>query len=201
MVRRFELDAVSHSAAVFDVPKLAWMNRHYMKERPVDRLAPEAAPYFRQAGYITRETSDALALVANLLPMAVGSVDRLDEIPGRLSFVFDWHVDAATELARLEGGAAEIAGVLASEFAREPALDRERFRNVAGRVRERTGLKGRALFHPIRVIVTGAESGPELDLAVPAIEIGARVDPDAGVASIHSCAERARLVASALGRL
>ena len=38
---------------------------------------------------------------------------------------------------------------------------------------EQTGLKGRALFHPIRVALTAAESGPELDLVVPAIDRGA----------------------------
>ena len=52
-------------------------------------------------------------------------------------------------------------------------LDRESFRAAATRAREKTGLKGRALFHPIRVALTAADSGPELDLAVPAIDRGA----------------------------
>jgi hypothetical protein len=40
-------------------------------------------------------------------------------------------------------------------------------------VRERTGQKGKALFHPIRLALTGEADGLELDLAVPAIEHGA----------------------------
>ncbi len=54
-----------------------------------------------------------------------------------------------------------------------PLLDKESFRAVATRVRERTGQKGKALFHPIRVALTGSDGGPELDLAVPAIDRGA----------------------------
>jgi hypothetical protein len=40
-------------------------------------------------------------------------------------------------------------------------------------VRERTGQKGKALLHPIRIALTGEPDGVELDIAVPAIERGA----------------------------
>jgi hypothetical protein len=51
-----------------------------------------------------------------------------------------------------------------------PLTSKEAFRAAATRAREGTGIKGKALFHPIRVALTGLDSGPELDLAVPAIE-------------------------------
>jgi len=74
-------------------------------------------------------------------------------------------------------------------------LTKETFRAAAGRVKDKTGLKGRALFHPIRVALTGLESGPELDLAVPAIDRGAMLPSSAGVPPIPSCADRARAIA------
>ena len=37
-------------------------------------------------------------------------------------------------------------------------------------MRETTGAKGKALFHPIRLALTGEQEGLELDLAVPLIE-------------------------------
>jgi hypothetical protein len=77
-------------------------------------------------------------------------------------------------------------------------IDRDVFRAAAMRVREMTGLKGKALFHPLRVALTGDDSGPELDLAVPAIERGAQLDASAGLAPVLSCLERARDVAAHL---
>ena len=65
-------------------------------------------------------------------------------------------------------------------------------------MRERTGQKGRALFHPIRVALTGAPDGPELDLVVPAIDRGAELPASAGVAPIIGCRERAAQFAAAL---
>jgi glutamyl-tRNA synthetase/nondiscriminating glutamyl-tRNA synthetase len=203
LARRFRLEDVGHSAGVFDVEKLAWMNRHYMKEAVPGRIAVESIRYFVARGYIKRRTDEALDYIALLLPMAVGSVDRLEEIPDRLHFVFDY--DPAAALRRedvlhvlQERGARDVILAL-PEAIEGPLLDREAFRAAAARVRERTGCKGKALFHPIRVALTGTEGGPELDLAVPAIERGAALPPQAAVVKIIGCKERAQLFAKAIG--
>jgi len=75
-----------------------------------------------------------------------------------------------------------------------PLTDRDTFRGAAQRVRNRTGAKGKALFHPIRLAVTGEPEGVELDLAVPLIERGAaltRQTEGSGIRRIATAAERA----------
>ena len=204
LARRFALEDVGHSAGVFDQEKLAWMNRHYMKEAAPARLAAESIRYFIARGYVRRRTDEAMDYLTSLLPMAVGSVDRLEEIPDRLKFLFDY--DAAAALGR-----EEVASVLHEAGARDviaalpaaiegPLVDRDAFRAMANRVKERTGQKGKALFHPIRVALTGESAGPELDLAVPAIERGAVVPGNAGVAPVLSCHDRAAAFADEISR-
>jgi glutamyl-tRNA synthetase/nondiscriminating glutamyl-tRNA synthetase len=204
LARRFALEDVGHSAGVFDAEKLAWMNRHYMKAAAPSRIAAESSRYFLARGYLRKRSDEGMAYLASLLPMTVGSVDRLEEMPDRLRFLFDF--DAAAALAR-----PDVAGVLHEAGAREviAALpgaidgrlhDRDAFRAMAARVRERTGQKGKALFHPIRIALTGESGGPELDLAVPAIERGAELAPAAGVASIVGCRERAAAFADIVAR-
>jgi glutamyl-tRNA synthetase len=203
LARRFALENVGHSAGIFDPEKLAWMNRHYMKSAPSGRLAAEASRFFVARGFIQRPSDSALAYLESLLPMAVGSVDRLEEIPDRLAFLFTY--DASSALARSdvaevlhEPGSREVIAALATAID-APLLDRESFRAMANRVKERTGQKGKALFHPIRVALTGESGGPELDFAVPAIERGALLPTSACVARILSCGERARAFAAAVG--
>ena len=53
LAARFRLEDVGHSAGVFDVEKLAWVNRHYLKAAAPDRLARLALPYLRQAGWVS----------------------------------------------------------------------------------------------------------------------------------------------------
>nr|MBA3297581.1 glutamate--tRNA ligase [Acidobacteriota bacterium] len=200
---RFALEDVGHSAGVFDQEKLAWMNRHYMKTAPPGRLAAESIRYFLKARFILLRTDEAMEYLASLLPMSVGSVDRLEEIPDRVRFIFVF--DAADTLARpevaavlREAGARDVIAALAQEIS-GPILDKETFRAVAARVRERTGHKGRALFHPIRAALTGETAGPELDLAVPAIDRGAALPAAARVVGITNCQERARAFAREIG--
>jgi nondiscriminating glutamyl-tRNA synthetase len=200
LARRFAIEDVGHSAGVFDPEKLAWMNRHYMKVLPPGRVATESLRYFLARGFVRKATDAALAYVESLLPMAAGVVDRLEEIADRLAFLFTWDPQVALtrpDVAEVlhEAGAREVVQAL-PEAITGPMPDREAFRAMAARVRERTGQKGKALFHPIRVALTGHGGGPELDLAVPAIDRGADLSPDSGVTRVIGCAERARTFAA-----
>jgi glutamyl/glutaminyl-tRNA synthetase len=69
---------------------------------------------------------------------------------------------------------------------------------VANQVKAKTGQKGKALFHPIRVALTGRTEGPELDLAIPAIDRGADLPAAAGLPKILGCRERAAAFLRAL---
>jgi glutamyl-tRNA synthetase/nondiscriminating glutamyl-tRNA synthetase len=204
LASRFRLADVGHSAGVFDEDKLAWVNRHYLKAAAPARLASLAAPYLAAAGYAGALDAEGRRFVELLVPLFVTSVDRLQQVPERLRVVFAF--DAAAALARpeiaseLESTAArEVIVALADDLARAPrCTDRELFRAAAERVRQRTAKKGRALFHPIRVALTGEPEGPELDLVVPAIEAGAELPYSAGVTRITGCRERAAGFAAAL---
>ncbi len=205
LARRFSLDGVSHSAGVFDVEKLAWVNRHYLKIADRARLCALSLPYLREAGLATAPSDAARDWLTAILPMATDAVDRLDQVPARLALVF--HYDAAEALAREDvraefaaDGARAVARALADDLASAPPLaDRDQFRAAAQRVREKTGQKGKALFHPIRVALTGHHEGPELDLLVPAIDTGAALGADSGLSPVIACRARARAFAEALG--
>jgi glutamyl-tRNA synthetase/nondiscriminating glutamyl-tRNA synthetase len=196
LARRFALEKVGHSAAVFDSEKLAWVNRHYLRVADPARLAALALPHFQAAGSVREDTAAARAYLARLMPLASGSVDRIEQMAARLAFLFEFDPASAGGRADVqevldEPGARSVIAALAAELANEPRLDRDRFRAAAGRVKAATGQKGRHLFHPIRVALTGEAGGPELDLAVPAIEAGAELPPASGVAPILGCRERA----------
>jgi nondiscriminating glutamyl-tRNA synthetase len=190
LARRFRLENVGHSAGVFDEDKLAWANRHYLKICASDRLAHLAEPHLRARGQIVGELSpESRVWLEAVLPGMAASVDRLPQLADRLETVFNY----ATPTEPLDAG---LATALAEELANAgPLLDKEAFRAAANRVKERTGLKGKNLFHPIRVILTGTHEGPELDLIVPAIEQAVGL---VGLAPVMSCRDRAAAVARRL---
>jgi glutamyl/glutaminyl-tRNA synthetase len=50
------------------------------------------------------------------------------------------------------------------------------------------GIKGKELFHPVRIALTGAHSGPEFDKLLPLIEDGAALG--LGVLSVRERIEK-----------
>jgi hypothetical protein len=156
-----------------------------------------AVPYFQQPGWLARPTDADLAFLASFVAPAAASVDRLDQLPARLRFLFDYSADRALSQpevrAEAEAASAVVEALAAELAASGPMLDREAFRDVAARVRDRSGQKGKALFHPIRVVLTGETEGLELDIAVPAIDRGAVLTSSgsSAIRPILSAAERA----------
>jgi glutamyl-tRNA synthetase len=204
LASRFRLADVGHSAGVFDEDKLAWVNRQYVKAAEPSRLASLAVPYLAAAGYVGKLDDEGREFLLLLVPLFATSVDRLQQVPERVRVVFAF--DPAAALVRPEvaselesAGAREVIAALAADLAGAPrCTHRELFRAAAQRVRERTGQKGRSLFHPIRLALTGEREGPELDLVVPAIDAGAELPALAGILPITGCRERAALFAAAL---
>jgi nondiscriminating glutamyl-tRNA synthetase len=203
LARRFSLDAVVLSAGVFDAEKLAWVNRHYLKTAAPARIAELSIPFFRNAGFDMAPHAQGLEFLAMVLPVASASVDRLDQVPARLAFLFDFSpeaalADPAVAAEMRADGPRAVVRALAEQLAGAPRLNRDRFRAIAAAVKAKTGQKGRALFHPIRVALTGRAEGPELDLAIPAIDAGADLPASAGLPEIPGCRERAAACANAL---
>ena len=196
LARRFAIEDVGHAAGIFDVEKLSWMNRHYMKVAAPGRIAAESMRYFLAQGL--RPEEDRCGARVRLVAAADG---------GGIGRSAGGDSGARAVRLRVRCGACRCSSRTSRTWSTRPARARSlprcptrsrdrcstRSRSAPSprRVRERTGLKGKALFHPIRVALTGSDGGPELDLAVPAIDRGAALPASAAVAKIVSCKERA----------
>jgi len=208
LARRFRVEDVTRSAGVFDPDKLAWMNRHYLKAAAPARVAALLGPHLVAAGHLVDDVlaePTVQAFLEACVPVIAGTVDQLADAPARLQPVFetprpgDVLAHLAADGIEVDRAARDVIVAFAQALSARPRLTRETFREVAQQVRQRTGQKGRALFHPLRLALTGAESGPELDLLVPAIEAGAALPARVGVAAVAGARERAALCAAALG--
>lgn len=205
LARRFDLSSVAHSAGVFDESKLAWVNRHYLKTVDPVRVVELSLPFLRQHGLVIDEpTIQALEWLRGIVPALASSLDRLSQVPERMHTIFSY--DAGSALAREDIGREfedspprQVVAMLAEDLQTSPRLtNREIFRAVVARVKERTGQRGRALLHPIRVALTGEPEGPELDLIVPAIDRATNLAPADGLQSVTGCRERAASMARLL---
>ncbi len=205
LTKEFTLERVTPSPAVFDMEKLYWLNRHYIKEASAAKLIPLARSFFLNAGLL----SDSSNTSANdwfdkVIQLLVPSVDRLDQLPERAAFIFTYDAQAAlaasdnAEVLALPQTNAVLSAfttkILEDESAQAGKLAPERFKQIVNEVKAETGVKGKELFHPIRIIVTGSHSGPEFDKLVPILEEGSHLALPKHVLSVF---ERAQAFAKA----
>jgi glutamyl-tRNA synthetase/nondiscriminating glutamyl-tRNA synthetase len=178
LVEQFSLEHITKSPAVFDQEKLYWLNRHYMKECPPRRLAELAVPFLLRAGYLDAHPSpQVLAWLERVLDAVLKNISSLEQLPEAVHIIFEY--DARKAGREIERSATASARAVLSAFIpkvlAQGELSYERFRTVTKEVQKETGKKGGDLFHPIRIALTGAVSGPELEKLIPIFEAGAKL--------------------------
>ncbi len=179
LTKVFSLERVTPSPAIFDFDKLNWLNRHYLKLAAPERLAELAWNFFADRLPARDAASEPFKQwFRKLLDLFVPKVDRLDQLSAMTAFLFGFDVEAARN--EPENAAAldvDSARVVLTEFAdrarvHEGPVTPEIFKGWLNEIKAAAGVKGKELFHPVRIALTGSHSGPEFDRLLPIIEDG-----------------------------
>src|SRR5437588_10441345 len=199
LIKEFQLYRVPPSPPVFAMEKLYWLNRHYIKASSVDQVADLAAPFFIKAGLLSEGVANAgerhhlRVWFCKVVELLAPSVDRLDQLPERAAVIFNY--DAKPALAAPENAEVfawpktkAVIEAFAKHALAEPdgGLTAERFKAIMNEVKTETGAKGKELFHPVRIVLTGAHSGPEFDKLIPIIESGSKLTLPTPVKSVRA---------------
>jgi glutamyl-tRNA synthetase len=146
LAARFDLTHVSHSAARFDITQMLALNRRVL----------HALPFAAVADRLPAGATEAFWLAVR------GNLDLLSEARGW------WDVVAGTIVPPpIEGEGAFLHEAIES-LPPEP-WNGEVWRVWTDALKQVTGRKGRALFMPLRLALTGEDHGPELRELLPLI--------------------------------
>ena len=162
MVSGFSLDRAGKSGAIFDEGKLEWVNEHYIRLYPPDALLDLARPFLEADGYGT-ESIDRPWLVAALASVQ-GDMKKLSDAGKVIEIFFDERFEISDEARRVleSGKARDVLTALRLGIMLDDGGE-GMYSRISRSVRERTGLKGKDLFMPVRAAITGRTKGPELD--------------------------------------
>ncbi len=154
LVERFSLDRVSRAPAVFDEPKLRWMNGRYLRELDEQELARRLEQRLGRDGLRApvRIAREKLQTLADFWPLAAFLVERQpfdEDAWGRIMGEGDAEREAAERLARARSA---LAGV--DPFDEQPVEQ-----TLRGLVEE-LGVKPKAVFQPIRLAISGSSISP-----------------------------------------
>lgn len=155
-IQHFSFDRVNAAPAVFDPQKLDWVNAQHLHAMETSKLAPLVRKFFDVPWL-----EEGIELVKT-------SVQRLTQFAEALRFVVEY---APPQIERA------FAEKLAEDLREHGApRDETSYKAMTERLKNATGAKGKALFMPLRVAMTGLEHGPELVRAIPLLQHASEVD-------------------------
>jgi nondiscriminating glutamyl-tRNA synthetase len=194
LVKEFKLERVTPSPAVFDWDKLHWLNRQAIKHSPLPELRALAWPYFTAAALLPLQSSASDAVVHwfdRVLELYLPAVDQLQQLPEKAAALWRVAQVAEEDAAMLTSEAGERVVRAFTEKVRGEAgaITPQRFKELMNEVKAESGVKGKELFHPVRIILTGAHSGPEFDKLIPLFEDGSQLDLPTHVMSVRERVE------------
>jgi nondiscriminating glutamyl-tRNA synthetase len=195
LTKAFKLERVTSSPAIFDFNKLHWLNRHYLKLAVPERILELAWPYFETAGFLPAFSADnnsgVKAWTAAMIQLLLPSVDTLAQLPEKARFLFRFDAEPAkadpenAALLAIESAQKVLHAFATRVRSSDGPATPEQFKAWMNEIKAETGVKGKELFHPVRIAITGSHSGPEFDKLIPLIEQGSRLDLPVHIPSIR----------------
>ena len=159
LIDLFDENRLSKSPAAFDQKKLDWLDNDYIKHADLDKIFDMAKPFLEAAGRLDDKSKHLVELYQPQLK----SVDEIVPLTDLFYAEFPSLSDAAKEVL-----ATETAPIVIKAFKEklEGLADADYVKDnifpLIKEVQKETGIKGKNLFMPIRIAVSGEMHGPEL---------------------------------------
>ena len=152
LVRRFRVEDVGRSAAIFDEKKLRWLNGRFMRELPLDEYTATVARH------LGREVDEHLRAACAI---AQEKAQTLAEVWDLIGFLFEPPAEDEKAWGKvMRGGALEALEASLSALAEAPAFDVGAIEAALTPIPAQLGAKPGKVYQPIRVAITGTSVSP-----------------------------------------
>ena len=151
---KFSLDRVQSSGAVFDIQKLNWLNQHYIKKVDSQTIIMLSKEYIPSNWLVT---SDMIDLIKE-------KISNLSDIKSELLPFFESSTISKKDLIKKypESNIEKIIPMMINSIKKSADINKEILGKIMNEIASETGCKGKNLWQPIRLIITGQEHGPDL---------------------------------------
>ncbi|GIN72229.1 glutamate--tRNA ligase [Bacillus sp. J14TS2] len=161
----FDTHRLSKSPAVFDKQKLLWMNNQYMKELDLDKVVALSLPHLVKAGLVSENmNAEEAAWVRSLIGLYQEQMSYGAEIVelSQMFFQDEIEYDEAAKAVLAEEQVPEVLVSFKNIIQSLEPFEAAEIKKSIKAVQKETGHKGKKLFMPIRIAVSGQSHGPEL---------------------------------------
>jgi len=169
LIKIFDPERLSTSAAVFDPMKLKWMNGEYIKALPVEQAIDLALPHLIAAGRVPEQMdADKQTWIEEVIALYQEQLSYGAEIVELTELFFRKEIEYDEECMDVlkDDHVIEVLQVFTDKLIHLDTFDADAIKEQFKATQKETTHRGRRLFMPIRVATTGQTNGPELPKAI-----------------------------------
>ncbi|MEW5802411.1 MAG: glutamate--tRNA ligase [bacterium] len=163
LVQNFTTDRISRSAAIFDLTKLNWMNGHYIREADPDRITNLCIPFLQEKGYLG-VSPETVPRLREIVTSVQTKMSYLSQVTEHVDIYFEEDLSVENDSQSWLEMPESIAVIQALQEVIEDSTEQDLSdgHGLIKRVQKKSAQKGKNLYMPIRIALTGRTTGPEL---------------------------------------
>ncbi len=158
LVAEFELSRVSDSPSIFDEDKLNWVSANHIRRGGSELYLEQAMPFF--PGKMTERYSREE--LSRIFDLASENLPCFEKLPAETSSFMPGPPEYDEAALESLAGTEELLAALKDKFASISEWSSDPVKAAIKETGKETGVKGKGLFMPLRVAVTGMGHGPDL---------------------------------------
>lgn len=162
LIREFDVTRINNSPGCYDIKKLQWFNHHYIMKMDDEEYLKFVRPYLEDAYNLSEKSNEWINALLLLFKKHI-SFGREISIVTHMFFESDIVFENdCIEFLKSDASIKETIQTFKIEIENITEWNVENINNLINIVKDKTGAKGKMLYMPIRIAVSGMMHGPEL---------------------------------------
>ncbi|KAM5562468.1 hypothetical protein ABKV19_017607 [Rosa sericea] len=172
LVEKFSIGRVNKSGAIFDNTKLRWMNGQHLQALPSEELKKRIGEQWKRAGILTESEGSFVEDAVELLKDGIYLVPEADKgLSDLLSYPLHATLTSPEAKPLLEDNLSEFSASFIAAYDNGELLaaleeGHAGWKNWVKSFGKSLKRKGKSLFMPLRVLLTGKFHGPDMGASV-----------------------------------
>ncbi len=160
LLKNFSINKIQKSGAIFDIKKLNWMNSVYIKDLEINNFIKISKEFYASLNFDFNDKEKFI----RVFKFIQTRIDRLDEIPDLLLPFYD-NIDIkdSESLAITNNKISKkIFKYWHDSLSKNNIFNEDYIKGLINDTSKKFNVKGKAIFHPLRIVLFGKPDGPDL---------------------------------------
>lgn len=154
LIDAFSLKRVQSSGAIFDIKKLNWINQHYLRQKSSNEIIQLSKNHIPSDWSVNEKMVDLIKDKTQTIEELKEDLKIFFRTPENLKKKLEQNFPSST--------ISNIQASMIKNLEKYSHIDKEIFNQIMKKVAEESDCKGKNLWQPVRLMLTGQARGPEL---------------------------------------